>query len=803
METRLVKDAPEITCAADLIKAFNQYEHQISTLSLDCFDTLLWRTGHKPTDMFYDLQHSPSYQKHHVVPFMRVRAEEQARQLMYVQHRTLEVSLLDIYRTLFPDYAESELQTFVEDEISAEIHCCYAFQPMIELIRHAKNKGKKVIIISNIYLHEHQLRRLLSSALPDDVMKMIDKIFCSCDYKKSKSNGLFHEVLKDPTFEAHQMLHLGDNKSADFDAAREAGLNAMHFIQNNLKIEEFMRLQSIVAGIMLPDARDKHGLINLFHSLFSTTAHTLEKAESIHGYMSLGPVMYAFSQYLSTEIKTLTRDDKQPKVLFLMRDAHILALASEVYAGKSLGPSIRISRASALSASLRTQVDIERYISAFLKDLDFLAVCRQLFLSDEISAVLINTAEQSATPIKTFIELIKNEKIIHFIIQQSLQYAMKLKMYLQKNAGLAPGDTVILVDVGYAGTVQRSLKTFFKEEMEIEHVYGRYLISTNSRDNELKFSGLIDLSWCDYRTLTVLSTGFVLMEEIFSSCDESVIEYDNQGLPIYAPTPTSEAQRFKTKKIQEECLRFMHDAKQFLSTTTIHVSSSTWQQIALIDLTRMLYLPVEEEITYLQDFQHEKNAKTTEYFPVFNHPNLELESLRKKGLFFKNQHPYGLRHTGLDLVLTVLTQRRFGFDVNLSDRSLRYEHLPIVIIKDNKPQHIIYKAQPTHDGYYSCWIPTATGGSQIAILFGLNYHYIQLETIEAIPEEYYLAEGEGKKSESLKNKILYSHMLDKGGSLFECTSKSASIMLELESKSFDYGIRVTYRPIVKKDFEVF
>src|SRR6202021_610795 len=97
---------------------------------------------------------------------------------------------------------------------------CYAFSPIVDLIRCAQLLNIKVIIVSDIYFNQDQLRELLSHALPPDIMNSIQQIFCSSDYGKSKMNGLFTHVIRAMQCKPDRMLHIGDNITADYISAR-------------------------------------------------------------------------------------------------------------------------------------------------------------------------------------------------------------------------------------------------------------------------------------------------------------------------------------------------------------------------------------------------------------------------------------------------------------------------------------------------------------------------------------------------------------------------------------------------------
>src|SRR6185312_14308138 len=163
--------------ASDLLIAFNQRADQIKFLSLDCFDTLLWRKTIEPKDVFFDMQRRPTFQSLGISAINRIDAECDARTLMFINHGHYEVNLHDIYRMGFPSLTEDEIAELIEEEILTEIEACYAYPPIIELMRQAHARNIKIVIVSNTYLKKNQLERLLASVLPADVRASINQVF--------------------------------------------------------------------------------------------------------------------------------------------------------------------------------------------------------------------------------------------------------------------------------------------------------------------------------------------------------------------------------------------------------------------------------------------------------------------------------------------------------------------------------------------------------------------------------------------------------------------------------------------------
>src|SRR5689334_6470195 len=118
---------------------------EVRVLSLDCFDTLLWRDVHAPRDLFGLLPGT-------TVP-QRQWAESRARSAAALKRRRNEVSIEEIYAELLPNGSPEERAAAIEAELAAEAQHCYAFTPTVELMRAAKASGRKVVIVSDTYLN--------------------------------------------------------------------------------------------------------------------------------------------------------------------------------------------------------------------------------------------------------------------------------------------------------------------------------------------------------------------------------------------------------------------------------------------------------------------------------------------------------------------------------------------------------------------------------------------------------------------------------------------------------------------------
>src|SRR5437763_9842942 len=99
---------------ADWLSSFDG----VKVLSLDCFDTLLWRKVGEPTDVFHALAATGAFQRHGLTAAMRIAAEVQARRVNWMLKGSMEVTLADIYRQALPKAGAELVAELAECELA-------------------------------------------------------------------------------------------------------------------------------------------------------------------------------------------------------------------------------------------------------------------------------------------------------------------------------------------------------------------------------------------------------------------------------------------------------------------------------------------------------------------------------------------------------------------------------------------------------------------------------------------------------------------------------------------------------------
>ncbi len=395
--------------ASELLRQFEELAPRLRVLSLDCFDTLLWRQVATPIDVFYDLAEREAFKRLGYNAKLRVSSESAARQMKTVRTGRSEVNLAEIYREAFPMLTDAEVDALSEAELAAEMEACYAYPPVVELVRAAARKRLKIIIVSDSYLNETQLRRLLAATLPADVDRAIDRVFCSSTHGYSKSQGLHGVVLERLRVQPRAVLHVGDNEVADFTAAEKAGLNAIHFEHGSPWLSEHLRLLTTTTSMLCPRVRESGSMPMPFRGMLISRARSDGAISPIDalGYAGAGPILYAFGRFVLDEVADLRARGKRVKPLFLLRDGYLPELVCDAIAGARVGHSVAISRFASYAASFRSAEDVERYLARSAGSARFDSLARQLLFTREEAAAMADKAERAISPVETFVREVR------------------------------------------------------------------------------------------------------------------------------------------------------------------------------------------------------------------------------------------------------------------------------------------------------------------------------------------------------------------------------------------------------------
>lgn len=704
---------------------------RLKLLSLDCFDTLLWRHVAEPFDVFYALQSHPAFAALGLDGRNRRRAEQMARQIAQVRKGEPEVTLAEIYAAAVPGLDAATIAVLEDVELEAELRACYAHPDAVRLLRAARQRGIETMIVSDTYFTEAQLRRLLTAHLPDDAYAAIHRVVVSSAHGVPKAGGLFARLVDRLGLPVRQMLHVGDNPIADVRAPREAGIPALHLQHVPDAVVRQRNYQTAAMQLLAPDVRNRRPLFAPYHGVQAATVGDADIARML-GHTSLGPMLHAFAHWLIDGKRALEAAGKPVKLAFLLRDGYMPWRACEAIAGEPIGRPIYLSRFASFAASFRTTDDVDRYLALFLASGQFEAMLKQLQLSGATAERILGKVAKAATPIEEFNHQLHRMEVMQEILARSSAYRARLRRYLQQELALEDGDTLVFVDLGYIGTAQRVLAPLMRQDWGVD-LHGWYFMCTSEPGGDGRRRGLIDPSRYDAGAIDALLPFVSLLENLCTAVGGSVEDYDEDGHPIIGESRVKRLQSERVEAIQRHALEFVAAAERHFAGLSRRPDTEMLRDAALAEFGRMVYFPDRPELQHYKEFALELNLGTDRTIRLHD-ARQSLADLRRHGIFYTMRHgengrintPHELRLAGVELSLAMLATYRFGLSFMREDWSLREEPFTVLLLHGEKSVRQELAAKYTHDGCYRLVVPLGDGRFDMGIVPAETQRMFQL-----------------------------------------------------------------------------
>ncbi len=276
---------------------------QYDVISFDLFDTLIFRPFSEPGDLFYFLGTALG-----VMDFKRIRMEQEglARGECRRERGHYEVTVWDIWKQIEREMGISA-EKGMEAEQRAEMEFCYANPYMLEVFRRLQDRGKKVIVISDMYLPGAFLQELLEK----NGYSGLTGLYVSCDYGKSKHDGTLYGVVKENFSKSERMVHVGDHEHSDVKMGRQWGFDTRHYcnVNKNALLFRPYDMSPMVGGAY-------RGIVNN-HIYCGLGEYSMEYE---YGFIYGGLFVLGYCSFIHNYCEKNAVD----KVLFLSRDGDIL-----------------------------------------------------------------------------------------------------------------------------------------------------------------------------------------------------------------------------------------------------------------------------------------------------------------------------------------------------------------------------------------------------------------------------------------------------------------------------------------------
>jgi predicted HAD superfamily hydrolase len=548
---------------------------KIRAIAFDVFDTLLSRplldpeankeiVAQRAGEGIGDL-----YRQH------RCTAEAAAR-----QQAGRDVGLDQIYPELAKQCNLSQQQAdslrCLEEEV--EWHSVTPRDDGAALLRSARRTGKRVILISDMFLPKDFLERLLKQHGIVDW----DALYVSNDVGVRKDSGeLYRRVLEHEGLSPAETLMVGDNERSDVQIPVGLGMPTYHVLRSVEIARSLPRLTPLVEAA----ERDRDlnnqltmGLIvqraysPLFYdkfdpaSLFPPTPNNL-------GYNVVGPLVLGFVSWLAEQAQR----DLIDRLYFLAREGQSIKLAYDRWVDAFGGPPseyLVLSRRAATVPAIESHKDILSIARTNYSTNEAKSFLNQRF-GLELSRKRWDEIHRQTGWLPTRQLAIGNNQIKQDVLQlldavredifaQAAVERPSLQAYLHE-IGLDRMQRAAIVDVGYSATVQDRVSLLTNRPL-----HGYYMMTATQahvvadRHGSLVRGCFAENVKNDLTAPAIHRNSFTL-EKLLGSNDGQVVRYVPQGngrvTGVHRPLGPREQQGNQTRSdIRQGMLEYVDDA---------------------------------------------------------------------------------------------------------------------------------------------------------------------------------------------------------------------------------------------------
>ena len=551
-------------------------------VSFDIFDTLVVRPFYEPSDIFMLLNSKAQELLGTFISFAQIRKEGEAlaREYYGTKHGWEDITLTEIYAFISDhcgigrEMADRIRQ--LEEEL--EIGFCSVRRSGLELLEFARAVGKRVVLISDMYLEEETIRKILAKC----GITGYEKIFISCRYRKLKYDGsLFLEAASEIGVRPADLFHIGDTWKSDILGSEKAGVRSIFFpkarevFENKIlgcrtnrlgRIGETVFTGNRTGGTLMKNLGYRCMLAVAANMYFDNPYRTFNAETDFNmdpyfmGFYPLGMHMLGISKWLLETV----RENGYEHLVFFARDGYLPMKALRMYLAsvtpeRSEFPDIsymQASRKAVMPVILRERVNFYQMPIEYRAHTPMTLVRVLAFAADEeklkgpyLSSLL---RKEKIDPEKPFESLKELHAFIDFFLGNLYDSKKHREAVcrVRKYYGHIP-DKSLAFDMGYSGRIQSAVCAAAGKRVDAAFLHEDYEMSVRAR----AFSGFRIRSFYDYRP----AVSGLIREHIFSDTNGSCYGFDEAGNPLLEKSHHTVPSRFVVDRMQDGALSFVKE----------------------------------------------------------------------------------------------------------------------------------------------------------------------------------------------------------------------------------------------------
>lgn len=596
----------------------------VKLLSLDIFDTLLWRKVPLPADLFLLLGQQfkqEGWLIEGITPEcfaeLRSKAEVLARakkakdlgQLSEFEFPAHEVTLKEIYWSLTGIFNkisieqliqgkkgiinESDIDDLVAIELALEQKLTEFDVNILQLITYAHSKSIPIILVSNTYFEHTQLRKLIDRPVlqtNQTLLSFIREVYPSCEMGCGKARGLFKKILEKIQIAPHEMLHIGDDATNDYLAAKGEKIEAIHYEKSNKHLEEILKREwpernSVARRECLDPEQGDFGLTALRSKIANHKAldGVPEKDAFFwkYGATVLGPILVGFTHWIYQRCQALG----QTQVFCLMREgelyAELIQRCASCYPKFSIeAKKLWASRHFMMQASI-FHGDLDELMGVYITnsfstyDVETFCIAIGIKLSQikPFAKYRYVTLLDVSLRKKLIAYIINNPLLKEHVIEVSKEKRRNFLKHLSSLVDLNTLSQMILIDMGWIGTIQGALQRILAKEGYAIQVHGLY-IGTVDKNHYALLQGFIREGYllkagCPQEYAQTLLRSCYALEQC-AICDlQPLINFDTEGQLIQGQNTIHRRQIHQICQMREGLYTFCKQLNGYINNQSI------------------------------------------------------------------------------------------------------------------------------------------------------------------------------------------------------------------------------------------
>ena len=642
----------------EILGELNKY----NIISFDIFDTLLLRTVANPRDVFEEVWEQAGDIKLTDISkkeFMKLRMEMERRARNNKKEFNREVTLSDIYAE-FPKFIVSDVEKLEEIEIETEKRVCYRNDFMWEVVKRLSKAGKKLVLLSDMYLEKADLVDILKANGIDT--SIFEHIIISCEEKCTKQNGeLFNVMLsKFGNIEKKDVVHIGDNRNADYTQPLSIGISAVHYdaVPDRLNsIYDYEKIRHDIPQKKILSLRK----VTSYHGMQKYTDDSERQAYEI-GSSIVGPFLTTYINYVCDRLEK----SGIKRIYPFMREGYILGkLLQKEAASRNMELEVKPIYISRKVSYIPSIAKIDREEIENMIGTRNLTINESLGLiglkPDSIESEILNkygnlrwkeshTISYGETTLKEYLIniFLKKENIEE--MQRYVSEQRKLLVaYLKQEIG--DMQNIATIDIGFFGRIQMWMEQVLKIEKvpyKMKHFLAIGVTGDKIYDG-MDFEGYYSTFAENSDLVSTIHRTTDILEKFISVTEGSTIGYKKIDDKIVPEKSVAVNNEKITKASFDGILDFQrsfHIFRKQKPSEAARVVKNRRESLMLFH--RLIDMPRLSEAKLIQQMEADTNFGTEYKKTIITEENLKL--LEEKGVDFIDKCNVSYTYKGSNIV---------------------------------------------------------------------------------------------------------------------------------------------------------